>query len=276
MEFHCPIDRKVLSANDASLRCPDGHSFDRAKEGYYNLLLVQQKASLDPGDNKEMVEARRRFLAGGHFAPLAEKLVEFSRRLTAGIQSPRILDAGCGEGYYLGRVLEAIPSADLSGIDISKWAVKAAAKSHKKIGWAVASSKQLPFAKKSQDLILCLFGFPFWESFRSALADTGHLLLVDPAPEHLWELRELIYDSVKSTDLSKIDGALAAGFSLVSEETLTFSIKLETSAAIQDLLAMTPHGYRITAEARERLGRVRDLTTKVSVAFRVLKLSQGG
>jgi 23S rRNA (guanine745-N1)-methyltransferase len=253
------------------LRCPDGHSFDRAKEGYYNLLLVQQKASLDPGDNKEMVEARRRFLAAGYFAPIAEKLAEFSQRLTAGMRSPRILDAGCGEGYYLGRVQAAIPGADLAGIDISKWAVKAAAKSHKKIAWAVASSKQLPFAKNSQDLILCLFGFPFWESFRSALADGGHLLLVDPAPEHLWELRELIYDKVNSTDLSKIDGAFAAGFSVVGEETLTFSITLESNGAIQDLLAMTPHGYRITAEARERLGGVQRLTTRVSVAFRLLR-----
>jgi 23S rRNA (guanine745-N1)-methyltransferase len=271
MNFHCPIDGQLLSASKGALQCPNGHSFDLAKEGYCNLLLVQQKASLDPGDNKEMVEARRRFLAAGYFDPISAKLEELVRELKAKTMDPRILDAGCGEGYYLGRLRQASPRADLAGIDISKWAVKAAARNHKQIAWAVASNKQLPFAKNSLDMILCLFGFPFWESFQRALVDGGSLLLVDPAPDHLWELRELIYDKVKTNDLSRIDGALAAGFSVASEETVTFPIALEQNAMIQDLLAMTPHGYRITAEARERLANLNRLTTKASVVFRLLK-----
>jgi 23S rRNA (guanine745-N1)-methyltransferase len=269
MQFHCPIDGLILSASNNSLKCPSGHSFDLAKEGYCNLLLVQQKATLDPGDNKEMVEARRRFLAVGYFAPIADKLVEYVRGTE--IEVPYILDAGCGEGYYLGRLHHALPDADLVGIDISKWAIKAAAKNHKKIDWAVASNKQLPFAKNSFDMVLCMFGFPFWESFHSVLADSSYLLLVDPAPDHLWELRELIYDKVKTNDLSDINGARAAGFSLVKEETVSFNITLDQNAAIQDLLAMTPHGYRINVEARERLNNVKSLTTKVSVVFRLLR-----
>lgn len=271
MNFHCPLDGQALAAANNALKCPNGHSFDLAKEGYCNLLLVQQKASLDPGDNKEMVEARRRFLATGYFDPIADKLAEFVKGL--GIEKPSVLDAGCGEGYYLARLQESMPEASYSGIDISKWAIKAAAKSHKKIAWAVASSKQLPFAKNSLDLILCLFGFPFWESFNSVLKRDGYLLLVDPAPEHLWELRELIYEKVKATDLSKIDGALAAGFELVREEMLTFDITLDSSAAIHDLLAMTPHGYRINAEGKARLAEVKKLTTRASMAFRVLRPS---
>ena len=271
MQFHCPIDAHVLAQSESTLRCPSGHSYDRAKEGYYNLLLVQQKASLDPGDNKEMVEARRRFLADGHYSPIAEKLSEFGKNLEA--ESPRILDAGCGEGYYLGRLQQSLPAGDYAGIDISKWAVKAAAKAHKNISWAVASSKQLPFGGKSFDAVICLFGFPFWESFKNVLADGGALLLVDPAPEHLWELREVVYDKVNATSLSKIDGAATAGFRLVSEEALNFSVSLTNNAAIQDLLAMTPHGYRVNAEARERLSALTSLTTRVSVVFRVLKLA---
>lgn len=267
--FHCPLDGQILTASENSLRCSNGHSFDRAKEGYCNLLLVQQKASLDPGDNKEMVEARRRFLVGGYFAPIAEKLAEQVRALE--ISEPRILDAGCGEGYYLGKLKKALPVSSMAGIDISKWAVKAAAKGQKNIAWAVASSKQLPLAKNSVDLVLCLFGFPFWESFRSVLIENGFLLLVDPAPDHLWELREVIYEKVKANDLSNIDGALAAGFRLVNEEVLTYSITFEQNSAIRDLLAMTPHGYRIKPEAREALNRRESLTTKVSVVFRLLQ-----
>lgn len=274
MHFQCPLDGQSLSANQNVLQCPNGHSFDLAKEGYYNLLLVQQKASLNPGDSKEMVEARRRFLNAGYFDLIADKLVEYVQSLATEANGLRILDAGCGEGYYLGHLRKALPDADMAGIDISKWAVKAAAKSHKKIAWAVASNKQLPFAKKSLDMVLCLFGFPFWESFHSVLAEDGYLLLVDPAPDHLWELREVIYDKVRTNDLSHIDGALAVGFSVVNEAALTFSITLEQNAAIQDLLAMTPHGYRITAEARERLTEQKRFTTKVSVVFRLLKLGR--
>lgn len=268
--FHCPLCGLALGPVPGSLKCEKGHTFDLAREGYCNLLLVQQKASLDPGDNKEMVEARRRFLAAGHFAPIAGKLAEQVRALK--LDAPRILDAGCGDGYYTAELKKSLPGSELAGIDISKWAVKAAAKCHKEIAWAVASSKQLPFAPNSLDLVLCLFGFPFWESFRTVLKAKGHVLLVDPAPAHLLELRERIYKEVKATDLSGIEGALAAGFRLESEEQLDFTVTLEGSSAIADLLAMTPHGYRIKAEARAALLELPRLTTRASVAFRWLRL----
>jgi 23S rRNA (guanine745-N1)-methyltransferase len=171
-------------------------------------------------------------------------------------------------------MLGEIPHAEAAGIDISKWAIKSAAKCHKNVAWAVASSKRLPIAEKSQNLILCLFGFPFWESFRSALAEGSHILLVDPSPQHLLELRDIIYDQVRSTDLIGIEGATAVGFRLVREETLTFRITLETNSAIHDLLSMTPHGYRITSVARERLAQLTALTTRVSVTFRLLELGR--
>lgn len=275
MLFHCPIDGQLLSQHGNALRCPAGHSYDLAKEGYCNLLLVQQKASLDPGDNKEMVEARRRFLTAGHFDPISAKLEVQMKELLAHTAAPRILDAGCGEGHYLGRLRQAFPEAELAGVDISKWAVKAAAKSHKGIAWAVASNKQLPFAANSHDLILCLFGFPFWESFRDSLRPGGHVLLVDPAPAHLLELRELIYEKVKTNHLSRIDGALDAGFRLEREEKLDFPVTLSQNAALQDLLAMTPHGYRISAEARNRIASLERLSTGASVVFRLLR-SPGG
>lgn len=271
MQFHCPIDAQPLSQESGVMKCPSGHSFDLAKEGYCNLLLVQQKATLDPGDNKEMVEARRRFLSAGHFDPIAEKIVELTNSQSAHEKRLRILDAGCGEGYYLSHLARSLPDADLSGIDISKWAVRAAAKNHKNISWAVASNKQLPLAMHSLDLILCIFGFPFWESFRSVLVNGGHLLLVDPSPDHLYELRSLIYDKVNTTDLNQLDSAFAAGFHIEREEKLSFNIQLKNNAQILDLLAMTPHGYRINQEAKERIAKVTQLETKASVVVRLLK-----
>ncbi len=270
MNFSCPLDGLELLPATGALKCSRGHSYDLAKEGYCNLLLVQQKATLNPGDNPEMVAARRGFLEGGYYKPIADKLVE----IVSALESDTILDAGCGEGYYLGQLKAALPSLSLTGTDISKPAVKAAAKSHKNISWAVASNKQLPFATGVFDSVLCLFGFPIWESFRKVLASDGHILLVDPAPGHLLELREIIYPEVKTTELVSVSEALGTGFSLRSEERLDFSFTLPSQAAIQHLLAMTPHGYRMGAEGRSRIEAMQSLTVTASVVFRVLELGQ--
>ncbi len=264
--FCCPIDALTLEAQGSALRCSAGHSFDLAREGYCNLLLVQQKASLNPGDNPEMVTARRRFLEAGYYLPMAQKLVELSR----GLDSKGILDAGCGEGYYLGFLQKAFPNLPLAGTDISKVAIKAAAKKYKNISWAVASNKQLPFSPGSVSTILSLFGFPIWESFRKTLAPGGKLLLLDPAPEHLLEMRKIIYPEVKHTELVSVEAAIQVGFSLLREEKLDFTFTLPSAAAIQDLLAMTPHGYRMSLEGRERISKLESLSVRASVVFRVL------
>jgi len=241
MQFHCPICDNPLEAAGSSLRCTSGHSYDLAREGYCNLLLVQQKASLAPGDNPEMVAARRRFLESGYYQPIAMKMVE----ILGALGTARVLDAGCGEGYYLNFLRSAFPAMELTGTDISKAAIKAAAKKYKDIAWAVASNRHLPFAKESVSTILSLFGFPIWESFKKIQPENGYVLLLDPASEHLWSLREIIYPEVKLSALVSAQPAFDAGYSLVHEEKLDFSFLLPNSSSIQDLLAMTPHGYRV-------------------------------
>lgn len=258
MKLLCPMDSLPLSRAENCLVCEKGHSFDRAKEGYWNLLLVQNKASANPGDSQEMVEARRRFLGEGHFSPLAEKLIDFC----AAVPHQSILDAGCGEGYYLDKLQTAFPKSECLGIDISKHAIKAAAKKHKAIQWAVASNKLLPV--EAVDVLVCLFGFPVWESFKKA----KHIILVDPAPGHLKELREIIYPEVRETKLASLEQALAAGFSLEREEAVKFSFQPQE---LQDLLTMTPHSFRISQEGKDRLAHSKDLAIQASVVFRLLK-----
>lgn len=277
-QFICPMDQLPLSLVDASLRCQMGHSFDRASEGYYNLLLVQQKASLAPGDNKEMVAARRRFLTLGHYKPIAQKLFSATQKIieTQNKQSINIVDAGCGEGYYLEQLQEqARNSAQaielrLAGFDISKFAVRVAAKQNPNIAWAVASNRQPPFAEGSIDFLLCLFGFPAWTAFAKILKNDGYIILVDPAEDHLLELRKIIYPQVNKTKASSIDAALDY-FELKSKERVQFKINVEGQGAIQDLLAMTPHAYRISTEGSIALNKMQQLTLTVDLVFRVLK-----
>ena len=130
----CPLDNKRLTRKADQLSCENGHSFDIARQGYVNLLTVQQKKSKQPGDSKEMIVSRRRFLEAGYYAAISDKLNEIVARLSAGDKPITVLDAGCGEGYYLTHCLQYLENlhADKDivcvGMDISKPAIVAAAK----------------------------------------------------------------------------------------------------------------------------------------------------
>jgi 23S rRNA (guanine745-N1)-methyltransferase len=201
----CPIDGLPIETRGAQRRCAAGHSFDMAREGYCNFLVVQHKASRDPGDSKHMVAARRRILDAGHFESIANLVFDAVRNCAKSVEDSafNIIDAGCGEGYYLdylGRLAAESPQTGtlgLAGIDISKWAVKAAARRKVSATWLVANNRIPPFLDGSVDLVLCLFGFPIWEGFKKIQKPGGHVLLVDPAADHLLELREIIYPTVK-------------------------------------------------------------------------------
>ena len=281
LNFACPLDGLALAAEANTLRCPTGHCFDRAKEGYCNLLVVQHKASRDPGDSREMVAARRRFVDAQHFAPITEHLfgvVQQAMTAAAG-RTLTVLDAGCGEGYTLDRLaVLAQQSTDhgtiaLAGIDVSKWAIKAAARRKSPVTWLVANNARPPFLAGSVDLILCLFGFPVWDGFKSVQRSGSQVVLVDPGPDHLIELREIIYPSVTRAPPAPVAVAEPAGHRLTREERLQFPITLARQDPIQDLLAMTPHGHRITEAGRGRLAQMESLAVTVDVVVRTLILS---
>ena len=282
--FVCPLDNLLLHREKNSLRCDKGHTYDVAREGYCNLLLVQEKASLDPGDNQVMVAARRRFLDGGHFTPIADRLgrIVFEIAGKNHRSNPlRVVDAGCGEGYYLHQLSQSTfvkqhqSNFILAGCDISKWAVKAAAKRSSDIFWAVAGNRRLPFAPDSVDVILSMFGFPDWKSFKTVQPVNGHVVLVDPGPDHLIELRKIIYPKVNVSELPALPtAATEAGYVLEQQSQLKFSVNLKNNSSIQDLLSMTPHAFRITPKAREELETLKHLTVSVDAVFRVLGLKK--
>lgn len=263
----CPLDGDPLTLHERTWRCPHGHSFDVAKQGYVNLLPVQNKRSKDPGDSKAMVQARSRFLAQGFYAPLAERIAEVVWRDTP----VSLLDAGCGEGYYLREILAARPEAstEVAALDISKWAVLSAAKSLPSATLLVASNSSIPVASSSVDTLLCLFGFPVSDEFQRVLTPGGRVLMVDPAPNHLRELKEVIYDDVRD----KPDRLpLLSPWSLVNETRVTFQVALPTRDAVTDLLIMTPHLYRASRAGRERAEALNSLTITVDAWLREFRV----
>ncbi len=258
----CPICQQTLSALDNGVTCPVGHRFDRARQGYLNLLPVQHKNSREPGDNAAMVEARRRFLDAGHYAPLARRLAEL-----AASQTPeRWLDIGCGEGYYTEQIAKALPQADGYALDISREAVKHACRRSRQLTWLVASMARLPLADASCQLLASVFSPLDWQEAQRVLAPGGGLLRMGPTRRHLYELRAKLYDQVRDYDDQKHLALIPPGMQLVHSETLEFMLRLESAQARADLLAMTPHGWRASAERRTAVIE-QDLEVCVSIRY---------
>ncbi|MEK0362721.1 putative RNA methyltransferase [Pseudomonas sp. CBC3] len=257
----CPICRAGLIAVDNGVACPANHRFDRARQGYLNLLPVQHKNSRDPGDNQAMVEARRRFLDGGHYAPLAARLAQLAAERAPG----RWLDIGCGEGYYTAQIAQALPNAEGYALDISREAVKRSCKRAPQLEWLVASMARVPLADASCDLLASVFSPLDWSEARRLLAPGGGLLRMGPTREHLWELRGLLYDEVRDYDDEKHLSLIPEGMHLAHSETLTFELQLDSADDRADLLAMTPHGWRASAERR---ATVIEAPLRVRVAIR--------
>ena len=127
MQLVCPICGNDLNQQDRAFVCPNRHSFDIARQGYVNLLTVQQKHSLAPGDTREQVLSRRAFLEAGYYAPIIETLIATAKKYGV---SGEILDIGCGEGWYSAQLAASL-DLPLTGLDISKEAVRCAAAKYK-------------------------------------------------------------------------------------------------------------------------------------------------
>ncbi|GAA5217909.1 23S rRNA (guanine(745)-N(1))-methyltransferase [Corallincola platygyrae] len=252
--------------------------------GYVNLLPVQNKKSLAPGDSKEMVAMRRDFLAAGFYQQLASNLADSIEIVITNSCANNpfvVLDAGCGEGYYLDQVLErleSLPNDDRElqaiGVDISKFAIQAACKKRKSgLRWLVASNSQLPLAEQSVDLIVCAFGFACFEMFKKVLKPGGHLIMLDPGPEHLIEMRKVIYSNIKPFREPDCESALNAGFTIANTERWQCQVDNVSQAYLEKLLGMTPHLHRAPRSGIEAVKSRSSLNLTVDVHVRKFVLS---
>lgn len=268
----CPLDGLALQMSHKSWRCEAGHSFDIARQGYVNLLPVQNKRSKDPGDNKDMVAARQRFLHAGFYLPIAEAVGHAVFGDPSRSSPVSCLDAGCGEGYYLRQLAHYAPQhadLDLMGLDISKWAALSAAKQDKSPTWVVGSNANLPVLPQTLDCILCLFGFPVYTEFARVLRPGGEIIQVDAGPDHLRELREVIYPEVKQPQ--PCQKRVPDGFSNMGASDIHYTLTLPNKAIISDLLAMTPHLYRATAQGLAKAAELETLTVTVQATLSRLR-----
>lgn len=227
----CPVCRGELRPADAdpapALSCPQGHRYDAARQGYYNLLTGA--GTKFQADTAEMVQARVEFLAAGHYRPMADELA----RLVAGAvpAAAAVLDAGAGTGYYLGVVGEALPAARAVALDISKFALRRAARALPAaycLVWDVW--RPLPLADASVDAVLNVFAPRNAAEFRRVLRTRGILAVVTPQPAHLQEIRGLAgMLDIGDEKESRVAGALETGFR--PEETVHCEYAMHLGAA---------------------------------------------
>jgi 23S rRNA (guanine745-N1)-methyltransferase len=265
----------------ASLRCAAGHAFDRAREGYWNLLQPQDRRSLRAGDADTAVEARRRFLERGWADALVRDVGEVARieRLPRGAI---VADVGCGEGTFARRLFgggdvagtetparseglgtEERAAVELCGIDLSATAVRLAARAWPGATWVVANADRfVPFVDRSVHLALSLFGRRPTAELARVLHEDGVLVVAVPAADDLVELREAVLGSGELRDrVPDVVAELAPAFRLEERRTSRVRASLDRQA-IEDAMAMTYRGQR--ASERGRLGEIGELEVTLS------------
>lgn len=274
MSFICPNCAQPLQADQQSksLRCENNHSFDCAKQGYYNLLLANQKASKEPGDSAEMLLARRLFLESGGYDFLVEEIAHLvqehiERKKANCPEAFQLFDCGCGEGYYARKLQHLYPTPALPGrvfgLDIAKAGVRMAASAAKVQArmlessgshwgasrFAVASSAHLPIEASSMDIFLSVFAPFSAEEVVRVLQGDGVFIRVSPGPNHLQELKKQIYTTAKK----HVAPEVPEEFKLLSEVCVGRDIDISSDDHFKNLLAMTPFAHKGMKEAKQTL-----------------------
>lgn len=261
----CPHCGAELTRADHSLRCADGHTHDIARQGYVNLLTGD--SATGTADTAAMVAARVDFLGAGHYDPLTHALADAADTEAPGV----LLDIGAGTGHHLAHVLDAHPHRVGLALDISKYALRRAARAHPRIGAAVCDAwRPLPVRDHAAAVVLNVFAPRNPAELRRVLHPDGILVVAAPHPAHLGELvPALDLLRVDADKAERVDARLAGHFTPLDRHTVTFTMALDHTA-IAGVVAMGPSAWHTDPAAlRTRIGSLpnpTDVTASVTVS----------
>lgn len=265
----CPVcgEDLMLTEDMKSAACTGKrrHLFDFASGGYINLYTSRAAG----GDSAECISARNAFLAKGYYKNISDGIISLLHKYTAG--GSKILDAGCGEGYYSAEMAKA--GNTVFGFDLSKSGVNIAAKRAKREGlsafFGVASVFELPVIDGSMDAVTTVFAPCAEEEYARVLKNDGILLLAGAGKDHLIGLKEAIYDSAYENEGRR--DLPRERFELLEQTSVTYDITPETNRDIQNLFAMTPYYYRTSQKDKDKLYAICELSTKIDVELFIYK-----
>lgn len=243
-----PLESKSTAGGRKGLGCDGGHHFDQAKEGYWNLTQPQDKKSLNPGDNRDAVLARHRWLQRGHSVSLAQSIRDW---VTGSGEQPTVLDLGCGDGSFGPLVFPDQPEA-YCGIDLSKPAIKLASRHWPAATWVLANADRgLPVMDSSVDFVMSLFGRRPVSEIKRVLTPSGCCIVAVPAEDDLIELREVVQS--RGDRRSRVDAIVEEmqefGLRCVERKQWRASVEIGQEE-IEDALAMTYRARRRSEKSR--------------------------
>ena len=269
--FVCPVCGEPLSEGEHTFSCPRGHSFDRARAGYVNLLRTQSGGKRH-GDDKRMIRARTEFLETGLYRPLLDCIAGLAGKYAG--THVRLLDAGCGEGWYTEGLLRSLTeqgrSVEACGVDISRDALTAAGKRSRALHLAVASVGRLPVQNNWTNELINVFAPMEPKEFARVLAPDGVWIRAVPLEEHLFGLKALIYDTPYRNRVEPVE---IEGWHCVEQAEVRYTLSIGDPSVIQSLFWMTPYAYKTSARDQEKLSALAHLETEAAFGVRVYRKS---
>ena len=267
-DFTCPVCKCPLADEGKLYRCKNNHCFDKSKYGYVNLLRSNSSSEKRHGDDRLMVRARRDFLSKGYYSFLLDELCEAIEKYAP--ENPFMIDAGCGECYYSQGILGRFPGMTAAGADISKSALEFAGKRGVKFPLCVASVFDMPFGDECADVILNCFAPDSPEEYSRILKPGGILIKVVPLENHLFSLKQAIYESPYPNEKPResLEGFKTEEFRRIERE-----IKIDGGEDIMNLFRMTPYYYKTGREDQAKAERLETLVT--SAAFGIIIFKKG-
>ena len=257
----CPVCKSALYRDDKSYFCrgEKRHCFDVSASGHVNLCPGRATG----GDDKKAVRSRTEFLNLGYYQPIADKVCEILSNIS---YECAIVDAGCGEGYYTSRIAKST-GAMTYGFDLSKEAIISASKSAKREGisnaiFGVGGIYELPVATSGADAIVNIFAPCAEEEFSRVLKENGLLVVVTAGKNHLYGLKNAIYDTVH---LNEERADMPRNMIFLEKYNVAYNIQLDKSEDIRNLFSMTPYSYRTNEKDMQKLFALTSLETEVEV-----------
>ncbi|MFH8368316.1 putative RNA methyltransferase [Streptomyces sp. NPDC018031] len=273
--LRCPVCRARLRLGRGALRCPAGHTFDIARQGYLSLLTGTRATS---GDDAAMVQARDRFLSAGGYAPIRGALARLAAEALPGRGT--VVDVGCGTGYHLAGVLDQLPDARGLGLDTSVRALRLAARAHRR---AAAASwdvfRPFPLDDGVADVVLNVFAPRNPPEFHRLLRPSGRLIVVRPTERHLAELRGRVAAmvTIDPDKEERLRRALGPFFAAVGTRKVEYTVPLAGQEAIE-LVGMTPSARHLNPADLAGHGALPDQVTVsvLATSYRPRRPRAGG
>ena len=233
--LRCPLCRGALARSGGSLVCEKRHCFDVARQGHVNLVPAPRESFY----RREMFESRAAVFAAGVFAPVVSAISETIDSLVQA-ERPVLVDAGCGEGYYTKSVCPERAMTRI-GFDLSKEAVKLAARGQSGASFLVADLANIPLADGCADVLLDVFTPANYAEFARVLKPGGVLVKLWPRSGYLAQLREAARGLLRhdTYDDSRVAEYLDAHAQVLERRTITYTLPVDAALAAH-LARMTP------------------------------------